>query len=51
MKNDGNTKITVQDWLDYLNSEKEILIASDQATTPRLIGLGTLFAASLVSIF
>ena len=51
MKNEENTKITVQNWLDYLNSEKEMLSNSDQATTPRLLGSGALLVSSIVSIF
>ena len=51
MKEDeGNTKITVQDWLDYLKSEKEIIYNNlGQTITPRIIGVSTLLIASFIT--
>ena len=48
MENEGDTKITVQDWLDFLRLEVEILDHTEQAFTPRIIALGTLFVGSLL---
>ena len=50
-ENEENTKITVQDWLDYLKSEKQNILSSEQALTPRTIGTVTLFISSLVTYF
>lgn len=50
-KNEENAKITVQDWLDYLKSEKQNILSSEQALTPRTIGTVTLFISSLVTYF
>ena len=48
MENGGDTKITVQDWLDFLRSEAEILAQAEQGFTPRIIAVGTLLVGSLL---
>jgi len=46
----GDTKITVQDWLDFLNSQKQTIMNSMAMDEGALISLGTLLIASIVSL-
>jgi hypothetical protein len=46
----NNSKITVQDWLHFFRSERQILAVSEQGYTTRLMGSVTLFIASLIAI-
>ena len=48
MENERDTKITVQDWLDFLRLEAEILVHAEQGFTPRIIAVGTLLVGSLL---
>lgn len=52
MKGEENnkSKITVQDWLNFLKSEKDRFAIIESSTTTRLIASGTLFIVSLVTI-
>ena len=51
MKNEVNTKITVQEWLQFLQSEKDFIYRNEANMTPRFIGVGTLLIGSIVSYF
>ena len=50
MKNEADTKITVQDWVDFLNSQKQTIMNFMAMDEGALISLGTLLIASIVSL-
>jgi hypothetical protein len=51
MKNEDNNEITIQDWLSFLSSQKELLTSIEQTTISSLISFGALFIGSLISLF
>jgi hypothetical protein len=49
MKNEENNKITIQDWLSCLSSQKEIAVSIHQSFISIAISFGALFIASLLT--
>lgn len=49
MKNEENNKITIQDWLSYLSSQKKLIVSIDQTIESLSISFGALFIASLLT--
>ncbi len=49
MKNEENNKITIQDWLSYLSSQKKLAVSFHQTFISVLISFGALFIASLLT--
>ena len=45
---DENTEITVHDWLQFLQAQKEIFRRDHDTMTPRFIGLLAMFFGSVL---